>query len=710
MKILRIFLIIALLLLAASNVIAGQKWHLLNGTLNTPREALTGEYLNGYIYAIGGCILPCSPSDAQNVVSIYNPVTDSWTIDSNSMPTARHSLSSAVIDGWIYAVGGHVSNSRSENEKYNGTSWETKASVYARSGPGVAAFNGELYVFGGNHYSTILSRVDIYDPNTDTWRSGCDMPAATEPWRATTLGNKIYVLASAYVDPKKVWCYDPVGCTWDTSIPLMNVSRTCCELQAVHGRIYAIGGRNESDGNLSSVESWAPGEVCWRFEPSLNIARSEFASAVIGQDIYIFGGYDGNVLGSTEVLKTLDLKCPNGGENWMAGTTKTISWETWDANIIPNVHIEYSSNNGAVWNDVNTVLNTGSYQWLVPDVTSNQCLVRIRDASDANIFDVSDDVFTIFVCQLDSKADMDGDCKVDMTDLALFCNDWLRNGNPFACTYKVENLIQITDGPIAESSGVFNANGTKIAYRNFHEPYSWDNCDIWDMNTDGSGKTPIISESAGEFNPRFAPDGRITYVKEFGSNDYNIWMVNADGSNPCELIGGPLRQGGHHLYWHSDGRKLVYTNEYILSASELWDADVEGCGNVTNNRQLTDHTVDGYCQFLPICSHSCNLIAYGNYAINSGPSHVWVMNSDGTGNHQITSGSGETPMFWDPYDSRIGYIQNGDVWTRNLTSGKDDLLLHIPGRAIDWCDLSADGSKLVFDTGGHIWIGDVFCD
>jgi hypothetical protein len=122
---------------------------------------------------------------------------------------------------------------------------------------------------------------------------------------------------------------------------------------------------------------------------------------------------------------------PNGGENWIAGTTKAISWETSDTNAIPNVHIEYSTNNGQGWNDVNTVPNTGSYNWLVPQVTSNQCLVRISDAADANIFDVSDNTFTIFVCRLNSKADLNGDCKVDMTDLALFANDWMRNGNPF---------------------------------------------------------------------------------------------------------------------------------------------------------------------------------------------------------------------------------------------------------------------------------------
>ncbi len=300
------------------------EWVLLNGELNIPRTTLTGEALNGYVYAIGGTTPPHWPPYARADVSRYDPDTDSWSLVA-SMPTARHSLSSAVIDGWIYAVGGHVTNSRSENQRYNGTSWESKASVYARSGPGVAAYDGKLYVFGGNHSSTILSRFDIYDPTTDSWSYGGEMPAVAEPWRATTLDDKIYVYASGYVDLKKVWCYDPVAHTWDTSIPLMNVPRDSAELQVVNGRIYAIGGTNSSDGILSSVESWVPGETNWTMEPSLNVVRKTFASAVIGNNIYVFGGQNetGN-LGSTEVLRICE---PVGG--WIA----FASWQDGDADI-----------------------------------------------------------------------------------------------------------------------------------------------------------------------------------------------------------------------------------------------------------------------------------------------------------------------------------------------------------------------------------------
>ena len=128
----------------------------------------------------------------------------------------------------------------------------------------------------------------------------------------------------------------------------------------------------------------------------------------------------------------LRVLSPNGGENWVAETTENIQWEACcDANIA-EVKIEYSDSNGQSWNliDSNTT-NDGQYEWLAPEVTSNQCLIRISDTNDPNIHDTSDDVFTIFECQIALRADLYRDCRVDSHDLAVLADEWLRNGNPF---------------------------------------------------------------------------------------------------------------------------------------------------------------------------------------------------------------------------------------------------------------------------------------
>jgi hypothetical protein len=119
---------------------------------------------------------------------------------------------------------------------------------------------------------------------------------------------------------------------------------------------------------------------------------------------------------------------PNGSESYIAGTQQTIEWYS---NGGDDVKLEWSSNDGNSWTtETNSVPNFGSYLWTVPQVTSNKCRLRISLVEDPSVFAISS-VFTIFECRLNSKADLDGNCKVDMTDFALLANDWLRNGNPF---------------------------------------------------------------------------------------------------------------------------------------------------------------------------------------------------------------------------------------------------------------------------------------
>ena len=94
---------------------------------------------------------------------------------------------------------------------------------------------------------------------------------------------------------------------------------------------------------------------------------------------------------------SITVTSPNGGENWVEGTSQVISWTS--AGAISSVDIEYSTNNGSTWTNVvsNHPNGTGggSYAWTVPNTPSNQCLVRITDFMNPSITDQSNAVFTI---------------------------------------------------------------------------------------------------------------------------------------------------------------------------------------------------------------------------------------------------------------------------------------------------------------------------
>lgn len=128
-------------------------------------------------------------------------------------------------------------------------------------------------------------------------------------------------------------------------------------------------------------------------------------------------------------LTTLSLITPNGGEVLTAGLIYDVNWTSTGS--ISDVLIEYSTDNGESWADVDTVENTGSYQWDIPVVDSNECLVRVSDLYDANVSDTSDDVFTIFQCLEPIPGDSNGDCYVDFRDFAILAEHWLECGNPF---------------------------------------------------------------------------------------------------------------------------------------------------------------------------------------------------------------------------------------------------------------------------------------
>lgn len=107
----------------------------------------------------------------------------------------------------------------------------------------------------------------------------------------------------------------------------------------------------------------------------------------------------------------LVLQSPNGGERWAPGSIHNIYWS---GNKIVNIKLEYTTDNGALWNSIaNSVpASAGSFLWTVPNAQSQQCKVKISDAADYSLHDISDSTFSIPVIpsiSIDSKTAAVGD-------------------------------------------------------------------------------------------------------------------------------------------------------------------------------------------------------------------------------------------------------------------------------------------------------------
>ena len=80
----------------------------------------------------------------------------------------------------------------------------------------------------------------------------------------------------------------------------------------------------------------------------------------------------------------LSLTSPVGGENWIIGESKNITWNS--NNLSDSIHIEFSTDNGSSWESIATVEKTEiTYLWIVPNITSSQCLVRVTSGTNTDV-------------------------------------------------------------------------------------------------------------------------------------------------------------------------------------------------------------------------------------------------------------------------------------------------------------------------------------
>jgi len=87
---------------------------------------------------------------------------------------------------------------------------------------------------------------------------------------------------------------------------------------------------------------------------------------------------------------------PNGGENWVVGTSQNI---TWTSTSVTNVKIEYTTNNGTSWSNViaSTPASGGTYFWTVPNTPSMLCKIKLTDVVTSLLSAQSNGVFSIIL-------------------------------------------------------------------------------------------------------------------------------------------------------------------------------------------------------------------------------------------------------------------------------------------------------------------------
>ena len=320
-------LLLLLILLVKSTTIHAQdpalcEFHYGTYSESTPIPVKSAGFASG---VIDGKIYLASGFDVDqngevtrlNHLSVFDPETDTWDTTGARLPVSRSMWGqmNTVLDGKFYLIGGLSMDwvidhfqitpyARVDVYDPQTDTWESKANLPDSLGANGVCTDGEkLYVTGGRNRDRQFSSFYAYDPATDSWEELTEMPIIRAVHVSVALDGKIYVISGnsgGGPENRTENCivYDPGSDQWDDIAPLPNnvVIAAAC---VVDGEIYVFGGEGDN-GNSGDAYKYIPEEDTWITIENMLPPRSQHGAVTIGRTIYLIGG-------RTSVTEVIDL-------------------------------------------------------------------------------------------------------------------------------------------------------------------------------------------------------------------------------------------------------------------------------------------------------------------------------------------------------------------------------------------------------------------
>lgn len=252
-----------------------------------------------------------------------------------AMPVALGEVAGGVVGSSLYLVG--EGNSATLALNLGTGTWRRDLPVRPFVGHHHTAevVNGKLYLFGG--LGAGAGKVQIFDPATNRWTLGPDMPFAAGSSSSAVINGKVYVaggiVGSATTD--RVARFDPATNAWAAAAP-MPQGRNHAAATTDGSLLYVAGGRGAGSGDANVVadgydtlQVYDPATDRWRSSadpasglPALPQARGGTGRAVFsGGEMYVMGGETATGAGATsrKVYQRVDVYNPQT-RIWRSGT------------------------------------------------------------------------------------------------------------------------------------------------------------------------------------------------------------------------------------------------------------------------------------------------------------------------------------------------------------------------------------------------------
>ncbi len=210
--------------------------------------------IGGKVYVFGGIVGNATVARG----GIYDPATNTWAATQPAaMPQGRNHAAAATDGQRLFVFGGRGAGSGDNNTVANGfntlqiynpatDAWVSsntsgsplKPLPIGRGGMGRAIYaNGEFYVIGGETINGsgavgqgVYNRVDIYNPTTNSWRTGATIPTARHGIFPMLYNGKIYVGAggtrAGYSDSNVLEIYTVSNQSTPTNTPTNTATST----------------------------------------------------------------------------------------------------------------------------------------------------------------------------------------------------------------------------------------------------------------------------------------------------------------------------------------------------------------------------------------------------------------------------------------------------------------------------------------------------
>jgi dipeptidyl aminopeptidase/acylaminoacyl peptidase len=241
------------------------------------------------------------------------------------------------------------------------------------------------------------------------------------------------------------------------------------------------------------------------------------------------------------------------------------------------------------------------------------------------------------------------------------------------------------------SAVVLGANG-KILYT-LQTP---GNYDIWAIQPDGSGNTPLITDGTNDQGGSWSPDGTKIAFRSDRTGGGDIYIADANGGNQVRLTTDAAQES--HPSFSPDGTKIVFTRKDPDDEIFVMNAD----GSAPAERRTDNTITDAGPEFSP---DGTRIVYF------SGNNVIHVMNADGSNAHPLDPGNFSVGPQWSPDAARVLFQRSAGGEAHPFVINPDGTgLMQIgqgipPVQAPSW---SPDGGKIVFLTGSggssDIWI------